>query len=433
MARRIGSNMRGLLRRDDLSSDPPLDDVAAPPPAPLTPYAVCACMVLLTAAAHVASGYWAKISHPHSPFEVDVLAGVTHGPLHLGGDARNAASAAALTVGYLPSFGVGLNEAEAMYRRSQRKAGAASVTANDGTRNVWDLFEGAWPCATAERFGKVGDGGKWICDPGSLAAKTQAATAAGLGSGGGGGGSGGVGPCLVYSFGSNGELSFELDVVGRLGCEVHVFDPTLDAGTARRMAATVTATPGLHFHPWGLAPGPRSANRSKAQGLRQVVRAGDYVSLREAMAALGHAGATLDVLKVDIEGAEWAVFNDDVLCTGNVGVKPHGGAPALPFRQLLVELHHPGDEPGERRGEGSLFRLMRGLHAWGLAAFRREPNVADVQRCWEYSFVPRAGVSEPPANNNARAPPRDLETFLDDCGLSPGEQHRRAAAWVHGL
>ena len=34
--------------------------------------------------------------------------------------------------------------------------------------------------------------------------------------------------CVVYSFGSNGEVTFERDMIEKAGCEVHVFDPTLN-------------------------------------------------------------------------------------------------------------------------------------------------------------------------------------------------------------
>jgi len=50
---------------------------------------------------------------------------------------------------------------------------------------------------------------------------------------------------------------------------------------------------------------------------------------------------------------------------------------------VLVELHWPGPDTGE----GALFGLMRGFHAWGFRVFHREPNVANVQRCWEFAMA----------------------------------------------
>ena len=54
------------------------------------------------------------------------------------------------------------------------------------------------------RLGRRGDGGKWVCDPHRISRQSS---------------------CLVYSFGSSEEYSFEQDVVNKLKCEVHTFDP----------------------------------------------------------------------------------------------------------------------------------------------------------------------------------------------------------------
>jgi hypothetical protein len=49
---------------------------------------------------------------------------------------------------------------------------------------------------------QVGDGGKWVCDPHLFSQKKKEEG------------------CVVYSFGSNGEPSFELEAHLALGCEV---------------------------------------------------------------------------------------------------------------------------------------------------------------------------------------------------------------------
>jgi hypothetical protein len=41
------------------------------------------------------------------------------------------------------------------YQRGLHKAAQAAAVENDGTRNVWDLFEGLWQCASHARIGKV--------------------------------------------------------------------------------------------------------------------------------------------------------------------------------------------------------------------------------------------------------------------------------------
>ena len=58
--------------------------------------------------------------------------------------------------------------------------------------------------------------------------------------------------CVVYSFGSNGDTSFEEDVLRKTACEVHTFDPTLDP----EQEAQVLAVPGINLHKIGLAAEP---------------------------------------------------------------------------------------------------------------------------------------------------------------------------------
>lgn len=47
---------------------------------------------------------------------------------------------------------------------------------------------------------------------------------------------------------SNGETTFEQDIIKKSRCEVHVFDPTLEEA----VAAQVRAIKGVTFHPYGL-------------------------------------------------------------------------------------------------------------------------------------------------------------------------------------
>ena len=112
--------------------------------------------------------------------------------------------------------------------------------------------------------------------------------------------------------------------------------------------------------------------------------------------------------------------------------------------QLLVELHY--------RDEGSLFHFMRGMHAHGFRAFRREANVLDVQRCWEYAFVrvpglgageaasregewAAGGISDEPteATRRAAGATGDLRSYLADCRLSEDIKYRKAAEWFTSL
>lgn len=126
------------------------------------------------------------------------------------------------------------------YRQQLRKAAIASRTANDGTRNIWDLFEASWACSSHARLGRVGDGGKWLCEPERLERQRQ---------------------CVVYSFGSAGETSFEQAMIS-MGCNVHSFDPTLDQRQQDHLATII----GLNFHGIGL----KAANTGRSQIVKQA-------------------------------------------------------------------------------------------------------------------------------------------------------------------
>ena len=52
--------------------------------------------------------------------------------------------------------------------------------------------------------------------------------------------------CLVYSFGISNDYAFDL-TMGRLGCEVHMFDPTV--------SYPYEFSKNVYFHNWGLYGG----------------------------------------------------------------------------------------------------------------------------------------------------------------------------------
>ena len=122
-------------------------------------------------------------------------------------------------------------------------------------------------------------------------------------------------PCLVYSFGSRDEWSFESDVIRRLGCEVHTFDPSLTGAAAPRH------THGAQFHALGLG----GAARVTSRGWR-------LATLRDIRVQLGHLTHLIAYLKVDIEGGEWEWLEEvgqlqDVL---QIGMEVHLPKPMTP-------------------------------------------------------------------------------------------------------
>lgn len=165
---------------------------------------------------------------------------------------------------------------------------------------IWDFFGPDYTCPfTKERVGRIGDGGKWVCGMRALLEDR---------------------PCLVYSLGSRGDISFEEEILRKTACEVHTFDPDLSVDTESYVKS---ALPGLHFHAIGIGRNNGTLLTSLDDG--------KLYSIQDVMANLGHKW--VDILKIDIEGHEWDVLSD---------VFAESGA-QLPTTQLLIEFHWPGN------------------------------------------------------------------------------------------
>jgi hypothetical protein len=54
--------------------------------------------------------------------------------------------------------------------------------------------------------------------------------------------------CVVYSFGSDGDTTFEQDILQRTKCSVHIFDPSLSESDQQK----VLSVPGIVLHTYGL-------------------------------------------------------------------------------------------------------------------------------------------------------------------------------------
>ena len=141
----------------------------------------------------------------------------------------------------------------------------------------------------------------------------------------------------VYSFGIGEDISFDLCLSDMTGCTVHCFDPTPKSlkwleSQAESQLSKITV------HPYGVAQEthqgllylPKNKDHISGSIVEQVaVDEDDYIdvplkSISDIMIELGHNH--IDVLKMDIEGAEYEVIQGLVKSNIIIG-------------QILVEFH----------------------------------------------------------------------------------------------
>lgn len=177
-------------------------------------------------------------------------------------------------------------------------------------------------------------------------------------------------PCLIYDFGIRAQPQFGAVMARTFGCEVHGFDPSPVSTEWWKsdLANELRKLPNYHFHPYGAGGNDgdivlKEYNWGQVSILRYpswTVRCkeGDpncdlewheskdfklpVKTLPTIMKELGHEGRSIDILKIDVEGSEYA-FLEQLLDT-------NGGCPDF-IKQMTLEWHHFSFDP--RYGEGA--------------------------------------------------------------------------------
>ncbi|KAN0138450.1 Methyltransferase domain containing protein [Lactarius tabidus] len=213
-----------------------------------------------------------------------------------------------------------------------------------------DFFIPAFQCPhRVQRVGTLGDGGKWVCGLDRVAKQDK---------------------CVIYSFGINGESSFELTLLQRApGCEVWGYDYSINS-----WGPEITNDPELrdraNFKPYTLGGTKNHNDNHKPK----------FWTLDSLMDLNGHT--FIDILKVDIEGGEFDALTTFLTANAERDV--------LPVGQLQLEIHaRDGRENFEY-----FARWRAALEAAGLRPFWTEPNLVCVNlvrgvrpELSEYSFI----------------------------------------------
>ncbi|CAG5131745.1 unnamed protein product [Candidula unifasciata] len=111
-------------------------------------------------------------------------------------------------------------------------------------------------------------------------------------------------PCLVYSFGINWEFGFD-DAMTDLGCEVHLFDPSMKEKDHKRANNST-------FHNMGIGSYNTDAFLPRHDIYVKDNQTWKVRTVKAIMKELGHENKVIDVLKMDVETYEWTIIDNMV-------------------------------------------------------------------------------------------------------------------------
>ena len=182
---------------------------------------------------------------------------------------------------------------------------------------------------------------------------------------------------IVYSFGIGEDVSFDLDVIRNHRCRVFAYDPTprsVDWVSRQDLPAN------FHFQPYGIYCFDKEAvfhlpkSKSFVSGslsLTEFIDEKENISvpvfrLKTLMEKNQHDH--IDVLKLDIEGAEYDVIDDII----NSGIK---------VEQILVEFHHRFIKDGAPKTK-KVLRLLsdKGFQVFGVSGLNSEISLINEIR-----------------------------------------------------
>jgi FkbM family methyltransferase len=178
---------------------------------------------------------------------------------------------------------------------------------------------------------------------------------------------------IVYSFGVGRDIKFDKLLIDRFNVELHAFDPT--PSTVEWIDKIINVPSNFIFHPWAVGANdnilklyPRiKKGGQKSEVMYTIIEEKDSVkdvvhvpsfSIKTILDKLEHAH--IDLLKMDIEGAEYDVLMNML----NSNITPV---------QLLVEFHHRFSGIGIQKTAECISRLRdAGYRIFAVSATGRE-------------------------------------------------------------
>jgi len=198
---------------------------------------------------------------------------------------------------------------------------------------------------------------------------------------------------VVYAVGAGEDISFDAGLAEKYGCTVHIIDPTpraevhfqkvIEGIKTGQPAPLNTNTNGLypkhstktadllHFHPFGLWNEEstikfyKPANEAHvSHSIVNLQKSGAYVEMpvrktKNVMADLGHT--YIDLMKIDIEGAEYTVLED--ILSDNLNV-----------RALCIEYDERAGNNIDDKYQDRIENSLNALCAAGFHIIAKEPT-----------------------------------------------------------
>lgn len=179
---------------------------------------------------------------------------------------------------------------------------------------------------------------------------------------------------IVYSLGVGDDIDFDLEIIKRVNCQVHAFDPTPKSLDWLK-TQTVPNTFKVHAFAVGHEDGevtfypPENPDHYSASVVQKddTIKGAYTVPSRKIstlMKELGHKH--IDLLKMDIEGAEYKVI-------------PNMLEEAIYPTQVLVEIHHRFDYLNPNMTKEMIKTLQRsGYKIFGISPMGQEYSLVRI-------------------------------------------------------